>query len=76
VTLACWVTMVQLPAQGLSPDLQAAAYLAVALPLALGLGLRLVAPERWRGLRAVSWAASAWRVHGPFPVARFRAPTP
>jgi hypothetical protein len=59
VTLAFWVTMVQLPAQGLSPDLQAVAYLAVALSLALGLGLRLVAPARWHRLRAVSWVAAA-----------------
>src|SRR4051794_17386085 len=75
VTLACWVTLVQLPTQNLNPDLQAAAYLAVALPLALGLGLKLVAPERWRRLMGVSWLAAA-RAGAPLPMGRFRAPTP
>jgi hypothetical protein len=46
-----WLTMVQL--QGLiSPDAQAVAYLAWAVPLAIALGLRLVAPERFARLAA------------------------
>jgi hypothetical protein len=49
VTAMAWLTMVQL--QGLiSPDAQAVAYLAWAVPLAIALGLRLVAPERFARL--------------------------
>jgi hypothetical protein len=74
VTLACWVTLVQFPTQNLNPDLQSAAYLAVALPLVLGLGLRLLAPDRWRRLMALSSSVAA-RANVPLTVARFRAPT-
>ena len=46
-TLLCWVTLEQLPTQ-ISPDLQAVAYLAWAVPLALVLCFRLAAPDRFR----------------------------
>jgi hypothetical protein len=52
-TLLCWVTLEQLPRE-ISPDAQALAFLAWSVPFALGLLLRLVAPERFeRLLRAV-----------------------
>ena len=52
-TLLCWVTLEQLTTQA-SPDIQAAAYLAWAVPLALALGWRLAAPDSFdAGVRAL-----------------------
>jgi hypothetical protein len=45
-TLLCWVTLEQLTRQ-VSPDLQAVAYLAWAVPFALAMGWRLAAPDRF-----------------------------
>ena len=47
VTLLCWVTLEQLARQA-SPDVQAAAYLAWSVPLAVAIGVRLFDPERVR----------------------------
>jgi len=44
-TLLCWVTLEQLTHQA-SPDVQAAAFLAWSVPLALVMGVRLLAPTR------------------------------
>jgi hypothetical protein len=69
VTLLCWVTLEQLPQQ-ISPDAQALAFLAWSVPFALGLALRLAAPERFeRLLRAIRIPAA-----GPPPAASPGAP--
>jgi hypothetical protein len=56
VTAMAWLTMARLPGS-ISPDAQALAYLAWAVPLAIALGLRLVAPERFARLAAPAGAA-------------------
>lgn len=43
---ACWASFVYLP-KTVTPDVQAAAYLAWSVPLALGLAFALLAPERF-----------------------------
>jgi hypothetical protein len=48
-TLLSWVTLEQLTRQ-VTPDVQAVAYLAWAVPFACAMGLRLASPERWRAL--------------------------
>jgi hypothetical protein len=47
VTVLCWVTLEQLTHQA-SPDVQAAAFLAWSLPLAVAIGVRLFDPKRLR----------------------------
>ena len=47
VTVLCWVTLEQLTHQ-VSPDIQAAAFLAWSVPLAVAIGVRLFDPERLR----------------------------
>ena len=60
LTLACaalaWTTLV-LSSSWLGPDAQAVAYLAWTVPLAAGLGLRLLAPARFAGMAARPAAA-------------------
>jgi hypothetical protein len=68
-TLLCWVTLEQFTRQ-LSPDAQSLAFLAWSIPFALGLGLRLAAPERFgRLVRAIRLPAA-----GPPPAASPGAP--
>ncbi|MCW3050642.1 MAG: hypothetical protein JWO74_4926 [Solirubrobacterales bacterium] len=55
VTAMAWLTMARLPGS-VSPDVQALAYLAWAVPLAIALGLRLVAPERFARVAAPAGA--------------------
>ncbi len=61
-----WFAMEELSARGLSPDAQAAIYLAWTLALALALGLVLFAPRR---LRARRWRTAS-DGEGPQPVTR------
>jgi len=56
VTALAWISFERVPAVA-SPDVQALAYLSWSVPLALALGLRLFAPERFERIAAPMRAA-------------------
>lgn len=62
VVVLPWLGMQQLSAHGMSPDGQAALYLAWTLPLAFALGMALYAPRRLSAL-----AHGRWRAMAPAP---------
>jgi hypothetical protein len=53
-TVALWVLFQELPRRGVSADALSLAYLAWAVPAAVGLAVRLYAPRAWAALRRTS----------------------